>query len=119
MKSANHAFFDRERMIVLHELHMDSRLFQRSLVVGFGKEASLIKVPGRLDDLHVWYFSRTDLHYSSAALEISRDAVAANAGCGAATGISTLFAPPCATRLLARSRDSNVPASVHHPFNTL
>ncbi len=30
----------------------------------------------------------------------------------------TLFAPVSATRLLARSRDSNVPASVHQPSST-
>src|ERR1700676_3687700 len=36
----------------------------------------------------------------------------------ASRSCDNLFAPVSATRLLARSRDSNVPASVHQPSST-
>src|ERR1051326_5199465 len=106
-------------MIVLHELHANSRLFQGFLVIGFGKKPPLIGVPRRFDNLHFRYCGGKNFHYSSAVSEIAREAVAASACCDAAAGASILFAPPWATRLLARNRDSNVPASVHQLSSTL
>src|SRR5215469_2805057 len=50
---------------------------------------------------------------------LDHDFTLASCDLTAAFAAPTLFAPPLATRLLARSSDSKVPASVHQPSITL
>src|SRR5438552_4216664 len=111
-------------MVVLHKFDSNYRFRKGPLVVSFGKEAAWIKIFHRLDNLHIRYLRSDDLHDSSAgsanlnfqALRTKPTPAHAEAS---TLLVSVLFAPPRATRLLARRRDSNVPASVHHPSSTL